>query len=72
MFLKTISKYFVKKSPKFFKKVSKAPKKVLTESKIPEIPSSIEEALKFKRDYLKSFPSHYHPEFVEKTWNDFW
>ena len=74
MFTKIISKYFTQKAPQYFKKikVTKNKKKVKpAESKII-LPKNLEEAVKFKRDYNKSFPLRYDAEFVEQIWGEWW
>ena len=32
----------------------------------------MKEAIKFKRNYQKSFPANYDPDFVESKWQEWW
>ena len=66
-----MKRYFSKSKPvfKLNKKVKKKQKVVKTQIKIPD---GLESAVKFKRDFDKSFPDSFDPEFVEKVWGEFW
>lgn len=78
MFKSSLSKYFSKEAPKFIKQV-KAPKKADKPAK-PEkevkpmeaMPTDPIELLKYKRDFNRSFPSAYDPDFVEANWYSWW
>lgn len=36
------------------------------------MPSNYDDILSYKKNYLRSFPKTYDPEFVEKFWNEWW
>ena len=53
-------------------KKKKVEGKKAKEEKTFEIPADLDEALAFKRDFSRSFPSTFDSEFVEKVWPEFW
>ena len=73
-----LARYFKTSAPKFAKstKEKKKPekaKKVGEEAPVVEpMPTSPEEILAFKKDFKKSFPASYDPQFVETYWAEWW
>ncbi len=75
MFNQIISRYFCNKAPTYIKvakKKSKRAKKPKAPDKKIILPEDLEDAVKFKRNFKKSFPNSYDSEYVEKKWYDWW
>lgn len=56
---------FIKKDKTKKKKKKKVQPKIT-------LPKNLEEAVKFKQNYDKSFPQSFDSEFVEKIWYEYW
>ena len=78
MYKTIISRYFSKEAPKFIKPIKiakKADKPIKIEKEIKEMevmPTDPIEALKYKRDFNRSFANSYDPDQVESYWYDWW
>ena len=73
MYNVVLSRYFSNKAPKFLKKVKGGGKEAKAKAQPSLIlPEKMEDAIKIKMDYQKSFVGAYDPDTVEKHWYEWW
>ena len=71
--MKNLALKAAKKAAQMTKTTTKKKKvKILDEAVIVEYPETLEDIIKFRRDYSRSFLPKYNPFHVEQHWYDWW